>query len=162
MLSSLTYKAGRIRFGDFDARQSYSGFQRYSDSKLAELLAVREYAQHMDRNEDSKVKDCIVAVHPGLLQTQLAKGWLQNGCPKLLRPIGIPFINFIFPLTFLPAEYGVQSVLYAATAPAEKVHGKYIAHSKVVQTAQHARDDSTARRLWDVSCQLTNISPHAM
>ena len=49
MLSSLTHKAGRIRFGDLDAHRGYSGFHRYADSKLAELLAVQEFAQRMDR-----------------------------------------------------------------------------------------------------------------
>ena len=50
MLTSLTYKAGRIRFDDLDAKCSYSGFHRYSDSKLAEVLAVREFAQRMTRS----------------------------------------------------------------------------------------------------------------
>ncbi len=48
-MTSLTYKAGRIRFDDLAAERSYSGFHRYSDSKLAELLAVREFAERMDR-----------------------------------------------------------------------------------------------------------------
>lgn len=50
MLTSLTYKAGRIRFDDLDAKRSYSGFHRYSDSKLAEVLAVRQFAQRMTRS----------------------------------------------------------------------------------------------------------------
>jgi len=49
MLTSLTYKAGRIKFDDLRAERSYSGFQRYADSKLAELLAVKEFAERMDR-----------------------------------------------------------------------------------------------------------------
>lgn len=49
MLTSLTYKAGRIKFDDLRAERSYSGFHRYADSKLAELLAVKEFAERMDR-----------------------------------------------------------------------------------------------------------------
>ena len=49
MLTSLTYKAGRIKFDDLRAERSYSGFHRYADSKLAELLAVKEFADRMDR-----------------------------------------------------------------------------------------------------------------
>ena len=49
MLTSLTYKAGRIKFDDLRAERSYSGFHRYADSKLAELLAVQEFAERMDR-----------------------------------------------------------------------------------------------------------------
>ena len=49
MLTSLTQSAGRIRFDDLHAKKSYSGFHRYADSKLAILLAVREFAQRMSR-----------------------------------------------------------------------------------------------------------------
>ena len=49
MLTSLTYTAGRIKFDDLHAKRGYSGFHRYADSKLAILLAVREFAKRMDR-----------------------------------------------------------------------------------------------------------------
>lgn len=49
MLTSLTYRAGRIKFDDLRGERSYSGFHRYADSKLAELLAVKEFAERMDR-----------------------------------------------------------------------------------------------------------------
>lgn len=49
MLTSLTHSAGRIKFDDLHATKSYSGFHRYADSKLAILLAVREFARRMDR-----------------------------------------------------------------------------------------------------------------
>lgn len=49
MLTSMTHSAGRIKFDDLHAKKSYSGFHRYADAKLAILLAVREFAKHMDR-----------------------------------------------------------------------------------------------------------------
>ena len=49
MLSSMTHTAGRIKFDDLQATKSYSGFHRYADSKLAELLAVRSFTQRMNR-----------------------------------------------------------------------------------------------------------------
>ena len=49
MLTSLTHSAGRIKFDDLHAKKSYSGFHSYADSKLAILLAVREFAKRMDR-----------------------------------------------------------------------------------------------------------------
>lgn len=65
--------------------------------------------------------DSIVAAHPGLLQTELALKWLHNGCPRFLRPVGIPVINFLFPRVFLPPEYAVQTILQAACAPHDVV-----------------------------------------
>ena len=49
MLTSMTHSAGRIRFDDLHAKKDYNGFHRYADSKLAILLAVREFAKRMDR-----------------------------------------------------------------------------------------------------------------
>lgn len=157
MLTSMTHSAGRIRFDDLHAKQGYNGFHRYADSKLAILLAVREFAKRMDRRTDRV--DSIVAAHPGLLQTDLARKWLHNGCPRLLRPFGIPIIDFLFPRVFLPPQYAVQTILHAATAPDDTVHGRYVANSKVVKPAKTAQDDAVARRLWDVSCELTHLVP---
>lgn len=157
MLTSMTHSAGRIRFDDLHAKKGYNGFHRYADSKLAILLAVREFAKRMDRHTDGV--DSIVAAHPGLLRTDLARKWLHNGCPRLLRPLGIPIIDFLFPRVFLPPEYAVQTILHAATAPGEMVHGRYVAGSKVVKPAKTAQDDAVARRLWDVSCELTHLVP---
>ena len=40
-----------------------------------------------------------------------------------------------------------------------QVHGKYVAHNQVVRPAKQAQDDAVAKRLWDVSCNLTNLKP---
>ena len=38
-----------------------------------------------------------------------------------------------------------------------QVHGKYIVRSRAVKPDKAALDDATARRLWDVSCDLTGM-----
>ncbi|KAL0040749.1 hypothetical protein WJX79_004106 [Trebouxia sp. C0005] len=155
--------AGRIKFDDLRAERSYSGFHRYADSKLAELLAVKEFAERMDRSPDAGPRNTIVAVHPGLLRTELARKWLHNDySPNLLQPICSPVIDFLFSKTFLPPLHAVSAVLQAATAPASKVHGRYIARNKVTVPAKYAQDGVTARRLWDVSCQLTGVEPDVL
>ena len=40
-----------------------------------------------------------------------------------------------------------------------QVHGAYVAHNQVVKPAKQAQDDAVARRLWDVSCELTHLKP---
>ena len=40
-----------------------------------------------------------------------------------------------------------------------QVHGGYVAHNQVVKPAKQAQDDGVARRLWDVSCNLTQLTP---
>lgn len=43
-------------------------------------------------------------------------------------------------------------------APVLQVHGKYIVSGRAVKPSRLAMDDSTASRLWGVSCQLTGIT----
>ena len=83
------------------------------------LLIIRPCGCNSCRSKEGG--DSIVAVHPGLLQTELARQWLHNGCPSLLRPACSPVIDFLFYKTFLPPEYAVQTILHAATAPAKQV-----------------------------------------
>ncbi len=74
------------------------------------------------RSPDPGPRNTIVAVHPGLLKTELARKWLHNDyCPNLLQPVCSPVIDFLFNKTFLQPSYAVQAVLQAATAPASKV-----------------------------------------
>lgn len=40
-----------------------------------------------------------------------------------------------------------------------QVHGRYVANNKVTKPAKAAQDDAVARRLWDVSCELTHVVP---
>lgn len=49
MLSSLTHKGGRLQFDDLQAKRSYHGLQRYTDSKLAVVLAAKEFQRRFDR-----------------------------------------------------------------------------------------------------------------
>ena len=67
LLTSMTHSAGRIRFDDLHATRSYSGFNRYADSKLALMLAVREFAQRMDRQAAQTNRPVCMAVFPKML-----------------------------------------------------------------------------------------------
>lgn len=42
-----------------------------------------------------------------------------------------------------------------------QVHGRYVAHNQVVTPAKQAQDNTTARRLWDVSCELTHLKQNS-
>jgi NAD(P)-dependent dehydrogenase (short-subunit alcohol dehydrogenase family) len=50
-LSSTTHRAGRLDFSDLqlERRGAYSGFRGYADSKLACLLAAKEFQRRLDR-----------------------------------------------------------------------------------------------------------------
>ncbi len=54
-----------------------TGFKGYANSKLATLLAAQEW-QRRFRSSESTRHDIAVAVHPGLVDTELARGWLTG------------------------------------------------------------------------------------
>lgn len=45
----MTHKAGRIKWDDLRHTKRYKPFQAYADSKLANLLHMKELSDRMDR-----------------------------------------------------------------------------------------------------------------
>ena len=98
-----------------------------------------------------------LAAHPGYAATNL-----QSAAAPLVDRLVMKVIN---PVIAQSDEMGALPVLYAATAPGLE-GGTYIGpdgpgelrgHPKVVQPNGAARDEDTARRLWDVSEELTGV-----
>ena len=48
-LSSMTHRAGKLDFCDLQLSHGYSGFKGYANSKLATLLAAKEFQRRFDR-----------------------------------------------------------------------------------------------------------------
>ena len=153
--SSNAHRSGEIAFDDLAAEQSYSRISRYSMSKLANLLHMYE----LDRRLRARGWTTIaVGVHPGVSNTELTRH-LPVGLYKVLRPaLGL--------ILSTPAE-GAWSTLLAATAPGVK-GGKYYGPgglfemrgaAREVASTHRARDPVRAKRLWEVSVQLTGVNP---
>ncbi len=65
-----------------------------------------------------------VAVDPGVVDTELARKYLVGELdllPSLLRPLVRPLWQAAVPWLMLPAQTAAETMLYAATAPAEQV-----------------------------------------
>lgn len=149
--SSLAHKGGRIDWDDLDAHKSYKRAQRYSDSKLMNLLHLFELDRRL-RAAGSPVT--AVACHPGFASTDLN------------RHIGA--FRFLFPLAgliFNSAAEGAWPTLQAAAAPEVEPGGFYgpqrmggaSGPSGLAKRTDAARDAQTARRLWDVSEEITGV-----
>lgn len=48
-LSSMTHRAGELDFSNLQLQRGYSGFKGYANSKLATLLAAKEFQRRFDR-----------------------------------------------------------------------------------------------------------------
>ena len=106
-----------------------------------------------------RMRDVAVAVDPGILDTYLGRTYLASEVPSLLRPLCMPFLEkCIFPWILLPPHKAAETMLYAASAPAEEVAGRFVKDSRVAKVTRKAADTQLAERLWDVSCNLTGSS----
>jgi NAD(P)-dependent dehydrogenase (short-subunit alcohol dehydrogenase family) len=152
VVSSDAHKIGRIRFDDLMGEKSYGRWSAYGQSKLANLLFMRELAR--------RAGDRLAAVgaHPGYAATNLQSNY-GNPVVDLFMKIGNRVIA-------QSDEAGAWPQLYAATMPDVKT-ADYFGPSGMfgLRGAPHrdtptraASDDETARRLWEVSEQLTGVT----
>lgn len=152
--SSLAHWRSEISWNDLDAHRDYNRGKRYSDSKLMNLLFVQELDRRL-KAAGSPVK--AIACHPGVAATELARHM-----PKFARVLW-PLVNI---LLNTPAK-GAWPALQAATDP-EAVAGGYYGprgirgargDSGLTPRSKTAQDPESARRLWEVSVEMTGIDP---
>lgn len=153
-LSSTAHKTGRIAFDNLGGERRYFRWRAYSQSKLANLLFALELERRL-RAAGSTVKS--LAAHPGYAATNL-----QFAAPPLVDRLVMRVGNAVIAQS---EEMGALPTLYAATAP-DLPGGTYVGpdglaeqrgHPKPVSPTRAARDEQVARRLWEVSEQMTGV-----
>jgi NAD(P)-dependent dehydrogenase (short-subunit alcohol dehydrogenase family) len=155
-VSSLAHRFGQIRFDNLNGERSYRPWTAYSQSKLATLLFARELQRRSDKNGWGLLSS---AVHPGYAQTSLFANGLgaMSVFALLHRSLGR--------VVSQSAADGAQPALFAAVSASAQPGGFYgpdglfeltgrPAHASV---ASRARDVAVARRLWEVSEELTGV-----
>jgi NAD(P)-dependent dehydrogenase (short-subunit alcohol dehydrogenase family) len=155
VVSSDLHRSGKIDLDDLNwERRPYKPWAAYSQSKLANLLFVQELQRRLTE-AGSAVR--AIAVHPGYAATNL-QGHSGNRIGDLVGAIGNRLIAQRDTMGALPT-------LFAATA--DIPGGTYIGpdgfrhlrgHPTVNVPAPQALDATMARRLWDLSEQLTGVS----
>ena len=159
-ISSQGHRPGRIDFEDLNwERRTYSPWRAYFQSKLANLLFTGELQRRLSA---AGAEAIAVAAHPGSSNTNLGHenpGGLLNSLMHMSRP-------FLEKLMTQSAEMGALPTLRAATDSNVKGGdyfgpnglGQQRGHPVKVGMSERARDDETARRLWEVSEGLTNVT----
>jgi NAD(P)-dependent dehydrogenase (short-subunit alcohol dehydrogenase family) len=154
-VSSGEHKGGSIHFDDLTGERSYSPRAFYQQSKLANVLFGRELDRRV-RAAGIGVRS--VLAHPGYAATNL-----QSSGPTGL---GRQLMKVSNRLVAQSAEMGALPQLYAAVDPAAQ-GGRYYGpggfrelrgYPAEVDPAPAAKNEETARRLWDVSAQLTGVT----
>jgi NAD(P)-dependent dehydrogenase (short-subunit alcohol dehydrogenase family) len=157
-VSSGAHRAGWIRFDDLQWQQGYRKWLAYGQSKLANLLFTYELQRRLAA---ANVAVMSVACHPGYAATNL-----QSAGPRMAGSTFMEQMTQLGNRLFAQnAAMGALPTLYAATA-ADVHGGDYIGpdgmgemhgYPRKVQSNGRSRDQETARRLWDVSEQLTGV-----
>jgi len=153
-VSSLAYRSGSIDFDDLTGERSYRPATFYQQSKLANVL----FGLELDRRlRGGGMPVTSVLAHPGLSATNLPAS-SSGGLTTLILRLGTTLLA-------QSAERGAWSQLYAATAPGVE-GGQFFGpggrtglrgHPVPLQPTARATDPETARRLWDVSTELTGV-----
>ncbi|MGZ4722070.1 SDR family oxidoreductase [Oryzihumus sp.] len=143
-VSSGAQAMGRIDFEDLQGERSYSGQRAYNQSKLANVLFTYELARRLEGTGVTAN-----ALHPGVVRT----GFGQEDSSTLFR-VTLPVIR---PFMLSP-ERGAQTSVYLASSPeVEGVSGRYFVRKKARRSSPASYDPQVARRLWEVSAELTGV-----
>jgi len=157
-VSSLMHRMGAaIHFEDLQWTRSYNPERAYAQSKLANLLFALELQRKSDERGWGLLSD---AAHPGGSSTDLiANGLGESSLKGKVSGVVVRLLG-------QSAEQGALPSLYAATALEAQPGGYYgpdgwFEMKGQVQPAmisQQAGDAELARKLWDVSGELTGVT----
>jgi NAD(P)-dependent dehydrogenase (short-subunit alcohol dehydrogenase family) len=155
VLSSGAHRMGKVDLDDLNwERRTYRRWSAYGQSKLANLQFMLELQRRLAAS-GSPVR--AVAAHPGYASTEL-QGRTGNPIQHVLMAISNRIIA-------QSAEQGSWPALYAATQ--DIPGGSYVGpdgrgetrgHPTLVSPNDAARDEETARKLWELSERLTGVT----
>ncbi|MGA2852388.1 MAG: SDR family oxidoreductase [Terracidiphilus sp.] len=154
-MSSLAQRQGSIDFEDFQLERKYSPWKAYCQSKLAMLM----FAMELQRRSDTEGWRLLsAAAHPGYVRT----GSMAKTPSARYR---MATMGFMLPLLSQSAAEGALPALYAATSTHAMPGGYYGSTGRFemvgppgpVVIGEKARNAAMARRLWEVSEELTGV-----
>ncbi len=144
-VASSAHYGARINFNDLLGEKHYSGLGAYNQSKLANVLFTYELARGLEGTDVTA--NCL---HPGVVRTNLGR---DNGRVFL-------FLSKTSRLFSASPEKGSQTAVYLASSPdVTNISGKYFDRKAERKSSRESYDEGVGRRLWQVSAELTNLTP---
>jgi NAD(P)-dependent dehydrogenase (short-subunit alcohol dehydrogenase family) len=145
-VSSGEQRNGTIDFDDLQGEKGYEGPKAYSQSKLADVLFTYELARRLEGT--GVTANCL---HPGgriPVRTNFGSGvsGVFGFTVRALRPL------------MISPEKGAETSIYLASSPeVEGLSGRYFVKKAEARSSDASYDERLARRLWEVSAQLTKL-----
>ena len=144
-VSSQVHAGAAINFDDLHSTQAYSRTRVYGRTKLANVLFTYELARRL--NGTRVTANCL---HPGVVATNLLAD--AGGVPRPLKAVTR--------VIAVGLEDGARTSIHLASSDeVAEVNGRYFVKEKVTDSSPESYDEAVAKRLWDVSCQLTGLDP---
>lgn len=166
-VSSVAHAKGFIRFDDLQMERGYNNQRPYNQTKLANLLFARELQR---RAEAAGSKLLSIAVHPGVAQTSIGSNRKQLGKYSLGDHFISLILSFVLPFLGQPAAAGALPTEYGAVSD-QAQGGRFYGPDGFggmkgapteVAIKPAGQDMEVARKLWDVSVQLTGVDYAAL
>jgi NAD(P)-dependent dehydrogenase (short-subunit alcohol dehydrogenase family) len=155
-VSSVAHHGGTEAVLDGNLGEDYHAQRTYQNSKLANLLFALELHRELTAHA---LPVTSTAAHPGVSATGLVPDKEGMGANPLMRVAGPVFLK----LFVQSAAAGARATLYAAT---EAEPGSYTGPQWFGETrgpigparlSSYAQDEKLARRLWQVSEEMTGL-----
>ena len=140
-VASNSHYGQHLDFKNLQLKRWYTPIRAYGRSKLCNLYFTYELARWLHGTGVT-----VNAMHPGFVHTNMGanNGWLAR--------MFLPLIH----RNSLTPEQGASTAVYLASSPdVEGVTGKYFVREREVESDPVSYDESAARRLWEVSEEMT-------
>lgn len=136
-VSSEAHRYAAVNFDDLQSKNTFRAFRVYGQSKLANILFTRELAQQLKGTDITTA-----SLHPGFVHTNFGNAQHTGIFPKVFSQLARTFGK-------TPVQ-GAQTTLYLARADAIE-NGGYYANASLRRPSPAARDDESAKKLWELS-----------
>ncbi|EFJ45858.1 hypothetical protein VOLCADRAFT_118225, partial [Volvox carteri f. nagariensis] len=139
IVSSVVHRAGVLQWSDLLSQRSYEPYITYGLSKLATVIFAKELQRRLDRHPEYGLYDTAVAIHPGIVRTNLANGFFRTytlssvaGTPlEPLRGLWQRAWDKAGQVLLTSPAQAAERMLAACLAPPDQVAGKYLALGRV-------------------------------
>jgi len=143
-VASNSHLGQHLDFDNLELKHGYNPMRAYGRPKLANLYFTYELARRLEGTGVT-----VNVMHPGFVATNMAanNGWLVR--------LFLPLIH----RNSLTPEQGASTAVYLASSPdVEGVTGKYFVREQEVVSDPVSYDEAAAKRLWEVSEEMTGLS----
>ena len=143
-VASNSHYGQHLVFDNLELKRSYNPMRAYGRSKLCNLYFTYELARRLEGTGVT-----VNAMHPGFVHTNMGanNGWLVR--------LFLPLVH----RNSLTPEQGASTAVYLSSSPdVEGVTGKFFVRKRERASDPVSHDEAAARRLWEVSEEMTGLA----